>query len=85
MSIVMVDFIKVNPIVQIFASGAVGWIIDRYHWKYLSGFGLVVVSAVGFLMGCTLFAVNFTLIICMGGAFVDSYQTQTKNENRSVL
>ena len=55
----------INPIVQIFASGGTGWIIDRYHWKYLTGFGLLVASVAGFFMGYALIALNFILILVM--------------------
>ena len=55
----------VNSFVQIFASSTTGWVIDRYKWKYLAGFGLFVVSGAGFFMGYTLIAMNFALILVM--------------------
>lgn len=57
--------LMINPIVQIFASGSTGWVIDQYHWRYLSGFGLLIVSVSGFFMGYALIALNFILILVM--------------------
>jgi len=55
----------VNSIVQIFASGTTGWVIDQYRWKYLAGFGLFVVTVTAFLMGYALITINFALILAM--------------------
>jgi len=55
----------INSVVQIFASSTTGWIIDRYSWKYLSGFGLFIVFGAAFFMGYALIAINFALILTM--------------------
>jgi len=55
--------LMVSPIVQIFASSATGWVIDRYHWKYLACSGLLIVSLASLLTGYALISVNLGFIL----------------------
>ena len=55
----------ITPIVQIFASGIIGWVIDRYHWKYLAGIGLMAVTVSGFFIGYAMIVMNLTVIVVM--------------------
>ncbi|WP_319579819.1 MFS transporter [uncultured Methanospirillum sp.] len=55
----------VSPVVQIFASSATGWIIDRYHWKYQACSGLLIVSLASLLTGYALITVNLGFILLL--------------------
>lgn len=57
--------LMVNPVVMVAASGTTGWIIDRYHWKYFAGTGLVIAAVSGFFLGYALFALSLLLIVLM--------------------
>jgi len=55
--------LMISPVIQVFAAGSTGWIIDKYPWKYLAGFGLLIVSLATLLMGYALIAINIGLIL----------------------
>ncbi len=57
--------LMVSPIVQIFASSATGWIIDRYHWKYQACSGLLIISLASLMTGYALITVNLGFILLL--------------------
>ncbi|MFA5331454.1 MAG: MFS transporter [Methanoregula sp.] len=57
--------LMVNPVVMVAASGATGWIIDRYRWKYFAGTGLAVSAVATFFLGYAFFALNLIVILAM--------------------
>lgn len=57
--------LMITPVVQVFVSSATGWIIDRYHWRYLSSFGLFLVVLTSFCTGYAFYKVQIGLILCL--------------------
>ncbi|MDD1728264.1 MAG: MFS transporter [Methanospirillum sp.] len=55
--------LMISPVVQVFASSATGWIIDRYHWNYLACLGLLIVSLASLLTGYALVTINMGFIL----------------------
>lgn len=56
-------FFMLPPLVMMFAAPLSGWLYDKYHWKYASAIGLLVMALSFFLQGYSFAAASFVLIL----------------------